>query len=113
MVPGGPKEPQEASRKGSDSEKGCESKGRCGLCLRKGKKIRKMNQSKGVLVALRNPRGPMGPKNGPYSVPGVPREAIRTKQGLIGVLKKRRNKDKRGALPRPQDSQLKGPDGVP
>jgi hypothetical protein len=57
-VPRGPKEPQEGSWKGSSLEKGCESKGRCDLCLRIGKKRRKMNQSKGVLAALREPGGP-------------------------------------------------------
>jgi hypothetical protein len=46
---------------------------------------------------------------GPYSVPGGPRKARRTGQGLIGVS----NKEKRGALPRPQDSQQKGPDRAP
>jgi hypothetical protein len=55
-----PKEPQEESRNRSGSEKGCKSKGRCGLCLRKGKKRRKMNQSKGVLAALRDPGVTLG-----------------------------------------------------
>jgi hypothetical protein len=46
-----------------------------------------MNQSKGVLVAFRGPGGTFGPENGPYSVPGGPREARRAEQDLIDVLK--------------------------
>jgi hypothetical protein len=49
------------------------------LCLRKGKKRRKMNQSKGVLVALRNPGGP-----------GRPREVRRTEQGVLKKGRKTR-----------------------
>jgi hypothetical protein len=69
---GCPKEPQEGYQKASGSEKGCESKGRCGLCLRKGKKRRKMNQSKGVMAALRDPGAPWGPKMGPSQSQGGP-----------------------------------------
>jgi hypothetical protein len=52
---GGSKDPQEGSRKGSGSEKGCESKRRCGLCLRKRKKITIINQSKRLLGGSRGP----------------------------------------------------------
>jgi hypothetical protein len=105
--PGGPKEPQEGSWKESGSEKSCESKRRCSL------KRRKTNQSKGVLAALREPGGTLGPENGPYSVPGEPREARRAEQDLIDVLKTGRNKEKRGALPRTQENQQKDPRGPP
>jgi hypothetical protein len=64
-------------------------------------------------VALRGPGGTLGPKNGPYSVPGGPREARRAEQDLIDVLKTGRNKEKRGALPRPQENQQKAPRGPP
>jgi hypothetical protein len=57
-----PKGLQDVSQKGSGPGKGCESKGRCGLSLRKRKKIGKKNQSKGVLRALGGPQGPRGAK---------------------------------------------------
>jgi hypothetical protein len=47
--------PQEGSHKGSGPEKGCESKGRCNLFLRKRNKIRKKNQSEGVLRVVGGP----------------------------------------------------------
>jgi hypothetical protein len=91
---GGPKGPQEGSRKGSVPAKSCESKGRCGLCLRKRKKRRQKNQSKGVLEGPWRPRGLPGAKKGDYLVLGWPREARSPEQCLIGVLKKGRKKEK-------------------
>jgi hypothetical protein len=53
-----PRGPQEGSQKESSPGKGCKSKGRCSLFLRKRKKIRKKNQSKGVLKVIGGPRSP-------------------------------------------------------
>jgi hypothetical protein len=53
-----PKRPQEGSQKKSGPGKGCKSKGRCGLFLRKRNKIRKKNQSKGVLRVIGGPGSP-------------------------------------------------------
>jgi hypothetical protein len=44
---GSPKGPQEGSQKGSSSGKGCESKGRCSLFLRKRNKIKTKIKVKG------------------------------------------------------------------
>jgi hypothetical protein len=56
------------------------------------------------------PRGPLGAKKGPYSVPEGPREASRTEKCIIAVLKKGRKKEKQrvlmgfeGTLPRPHE----------
>jgi hypothetical protein len=57
-------------------------------------KRRKKNQSKGILGVLGGPGGYQGPKMGPYSVPGRPREARRTDQSIIGILKKGMKREK-------------------
>jgi hypothetical protein len=54
----GPQGAQEGSQKGSGPGKGCESKGRCSLFLRKRKKVRRKNQSKGVLRVVGSPGSP-------------------------------------------------------
>jgi hypothetical protein len=54
----GPQGAQEGSQKRSGPGKGCESKGRCSLLLRKRKKIRKKNQNKMVLRVIGGPGSP-------------------------------------------------------
>jgi hypothetical protein len=79
---------REGSQKGSSPRKGCESKGRYSLFLRKRKKIRKKNQYKGVLRVIGAPGALRSQKRGPTQSQG----AQVGQQYQIAVLKKGRKK---------------------
>jgi hypothetical protein len=89
-----PRGPKEGSQKESGPGKGCKGKGKCNLILRKRKKIRKKNQSKGVLRVIGGPRKPLGAKKGALLSPRRARVGQNNDTKTIAVLNKGRKKEK-------------------